>query len=208
MYNFDKNIDRKEEASRSGINAGLGVFILGSIFLIAGICAMIFDKENGFGSGIGIIVFFGLPLFLLGTYRIVGQLIYNKQPWKSERILLVRKVIPIREENRKQLHRIYDIESDELNSFKALELEDLFRLNDGIDRYVIEFTMYGKFNREKFKIGDFNKEKIFVRHFVYNTTSDKFSVNQLYTFDIMKFGMDVHIDWYHQDDFEFLGNIY
>ena len=107
MYNFDKNIDRKEEASRSGINAGLGVFILGSIFLIAGICAMIFDKENGFGSGIGIIVFFGLPLFLLGTYRIVGQLIYNTHPWKSERILLVRKVIPIREENRKQLHNTY-----------------------------------------------------------------------------------------------------
>ena len=121
---------------------------------------------------------------------------------------MVRKVIPIREENRDKLHTIYDIESDELNSFKALELEELLKVNDGVDRYVVEFTMYEKYNREKFKIEDFNKGKIFVRHFVYNTTSDKFSVNQLYTFDIMKFGMMVEIDWYHEDDFEFLGNIY
>jgi len=207
MHRFNKNVDRKEETRRSGIDSGIGPFIVGLIFTVVGIGMILYDPEIQFLSGMFVIII-GALLLLLGAYRVVGQLIYNKHPWKSERILLVRKVIQILEENREALHRIYDIEKDELTSFKALELEELFKLNDGVDRYVVEFTMYGKFDRENFKIGDFNKEKIFVRHFVYNTMSDKFNVNQLYTFDIMKFGMNTDIDWYHEDDFEFLGNIY
>jgi len=206
MNDLAENIEKKKIASKKAISSGILLVVIGLIFITVGLCWAVFDRENSFGGGI----FFAIcSLFVLyfGLKSIICQLIYNKQPWKSERILLVKKVVPILEENMDELYDVFDIDSDEHASTKALHLEQLINMNDGIDRYVVKFNICGKLDREKFTLESVGKNKAISKICIYVSKSDKFIKNQLYAFDIMKFGVGLFMDMYEDDDFELLGNI-
>lgn len=132
-------------------------------------------------------------------------MIYDIHPWSSEHILVVNDIIELKPENREKIYELYDIESDEHESFKAQDVEKMLNANNNIPKYAVSISRYGKLKRNKFSPDSFNRLKAISFSDIYVTDSTKFQIDGLYAFDIVKYGLTFNIHSYSPEDFEFLG---
>lgn len=208
-YENEENNSNKDEATKtsdSAIGCSVFVMIVGIVFSFAGFVPMLFLNEK-FNIGILVYELFAFPVFLLGLWHTIGGIRYQKHPWKLEKAYLVKKVIPFTEENRDELYRLYDVDSDEHHESTALWIEELIKSSVDVQQYAVRFENKGKINRSNIDVEKLKRKVMAINEIDsrYVTTDDRFREGQLYAIDTKKYSYNFYISDFSADDFEWLG---
>ena len=207
-----KKYTKKEIFLGNFITIVCGIFMssIGTILLI----------DAGIDGLIGIIMFYGMGIicFWASIRDMINKIKYNKNNCHEIKVLLVEDVIKIIPENIDLLYEKLGIDreilenessdTEELYDFMkadADKIDKVIQIKDGIDRYLIEFIEYGKIKNKDTLSEELAKSRGIKTKNYYITSNDKFNINQLYSCDIKKYGVDFDIEKYKDKDFEWFG---
>ena len=151
-------------------------------------------------SLIFIIIFVSFEFF--GWFSLITAVRYRLKPYEYQVMLLVRKVVPIVEENGKKLYEICRMADESLENERITMIERaITEAAEGETRYAVLFKWCGKLDNNKILSGKLTKEKVFETTFLYIAQSKKFAEGQFYSFDGMKYGTQFRMVVYEDDDF-------
>lgn len=151
-------------------------------------------------SLIFIMIFVSFEFF--GLFSLITAIRYRIKPYEYLVMLLVREVVPIKQENNNKLYEMCKMADEAMQEARLIKVKKaISEISDGKERYVVLFKWCGKLDKNKILSGKLTKEKIFETTFLYITQSKKFTEGQFFSIDGMKYGTQFRMEVYGDDDF-------